>query len=135
MSWAGYLFLAVAALMIAPALWVKRASGRIRGKPSAALASVFPDLAGYRGRAVVYCFSAHCGPCRRLAPAVAALAAHRPRLYPLDLGTHAEAAGALGVRATPTSLMIEDGQVVKVILGDPLKTIETFLADQRPAAG
>jgi hypothetical protein len=31
--------------------------------------------------------------------------------------------------------MIENGQVVKVILGDPLKAIETFLADQRAAAG
>jgi thiol-disulfide isomerase/thioredoxin len=135
LSWAGYLFLAVAALMIAPALWVKLASGRIRGKPIAELASVFPDLAGYRGRAVVYCYSAHCGPCRRLAPAVEALAGHRPRLYPLDLGTHTEAARALGIHATPTSLMIENGQVVKVILGDPLKAIETFLVDQRPAAG
>lgn len=135
MSWAGYLFLAVSALIIGPALWIKLASGRIRGRPIAGLAPVFPDLAGYQGRAVIYCDSAHCGPCRRLAPAIEALAARRPRLYRLDLGTHAEPALALGVRATPTSLLVENGQVVKVILGDPLRAIETFLVDRPTASG
>lgn len=134
MSWAGYLFLAVSALVIAHALWIKLASGRIRGKSIAELTSVFPDLAGYQGRAVIYCHSAHCGPCRRLTPAIEALAERRARLYRLDLGTHAEAARALGIRATPTSLLVEDGQVLKVILGDPLRAIETFLADQPQGA-
>lgn len=126
MSWVGYLFLALSALLVGQALWVKIASGAMRGKRVAELAVVFPGLAA-QGRAAVYCYSAHCGPCRRITPAIAELERLHPNLYRLDIGTHPGLARRLGVRATPTTLLVEDGRVLKVIVGDPLAALRTFL--------
>jgi thioredoxin-like negative regulator of GroEL len=126
MSWVGYLFLTLSALLVGQALWVKLASGAMRGKSVAALAEVFPELRA-QGRAAIYCHSAHCAPCRRLTPALAELEQGHAHLYRLDIGTHPALARRLGVRATPTTLLVEDGRVLKVIVGDPLPALRTFL--------
>jgi thioredoxin 1 len=125
-SWVGYLFLGLSALLVGQALWVKLASGAMRGKGVEALASVFPELPGQR-RAAIYCFSAQCAACRRVTPVIADLQQEHPHLYRLDIGTHGPLAGRIGVRATPTTLLVEDGRILKVILGDPLTALRTFL--------
>lgn len=128
MSWAGFLVLTVAAVLVGHLLWVRLGSARIAGRSVAHMARVFPELAAERGRAVIYCFSVNCPPCRRMTPTVERLAAQYPNLFRLDVQENPQAARSLGVRATPTTLLVEDGVVVKVILGTgATRAAEVFL--------
>jgi thioredoxin 1 len=128
MSWPGYLTLAILALFGAYALWSVLATRQLRGRSVSELSELYPQLADHRGKAAIYCYSAHCGPCRSIAPAVDALAEERPNLFKLDIGAHPAAARRLGVQATPTTLLIEDGRVLKAVLGTHgLGAIKVFL--------
>jgi thioredoxin 1 len=118
MSWAMALILGFIGLFLAMLLWSGLSAQNLRGQPVNALYELFPDLEKHRARAVIYCFSAHCGPCRKM----------DPNLFKLDVSRHSAPARALGIRATPTTLLVEDGKVLKVLLGaNTLGAVEVFL--------
>lgn len=117
MSWVGYLLLLLAALLAAQLLWVWLGSRGIRGRPLTGLAGRFPMLGTGQGRAVIYCYRGNCPPCRQLAPLMDRLATQYPNLIRLDLEAEPELARRLGVRAAPTTLLVEDGSVAQVLLG------------------
>jgi thioredoxin 1 len=128
MSWPGYLTLAVLALFAAYALWSAFATKQLRGRFVSDLSELYPQLADHRGKAAIYCYSAHCGPCRSLAPAIDALAREQPNLFKLDIGAHSVVARRLGVQVTPTTLLIEDGRILKAVVGTQgLGAIKVFL--------
>ena len=128
MSWAGYLVLAFVALSLGYLLWTGLSVRTVRGQSVAALEAVIPGLAEHRERAVVYCYSEYCGPCRKIGPHIDRLAADHPNLFKLDIARHHREARALGVRATPTILLVEDGKVMKALLGaGTVPSIEVFL--------
>jgi thioredoxin 1 len=128
MSWTPYLVVAAIALAVAPWLWATLAARGARGKSIAPLAEVLPGLEDHRAKAVVYCFSEHCGPCRRLSPRIDRLREGHPNLFKLDIGEHPRAARSLGIHATPTTLLVEDGKVLKALLGGGvLGAVEVFL--------
>jgi len=128
MSWPGYLALAILSLLVANALWIRLANRQLRGRSVTDLVSVDPALANQRGKAAIYCYSAQCGPCRSLTPAIDALRADYPSLFKLDVAEHSAEARRLGIQAVPTILLIEDGQVLKALLGTRcLPALRTFL--------
>ena len=128
MSWIGILVLILSALIFGLYLWSLLSVRRMRGRPVSALVGAIPELADAKGRAVIYCYSDHCAPCRQMAPQIEALRARHPNLHKLDVTRHLDAARALGVRATPTTLLVEDGQVLKALLGvGALRSVRTFL--------
>lgn len=77
----------------------------------------FPQLETQQGRAIVYCYSPHCGPCRPMSKEVDILAAQGNPVFKLDIMQHADVSRALGIRATPTLIVIEDGTVSRMLLG------------------
>lgn len=87
------------------------------GRSSASLAAVFPPLAHQSGRALVYCFSPQCRPCRPMSREVEQLVAEGVPIFPLDIQRHPELAREFGIRATPTLIVIEDGVVSRMLLG------------------
>jgi thioredoxin 1 len=128
MSWPGYLALATLAFLAANALWVLLASRQLRGRSVADLAMIYPELSGHQGKAVIYCYSADCGPCRRITPAIDALRAEHPNLIKLDVAERPAEARRLGIRATPTLLLVEDGRVLKALVGaHGLGAVKVFL--------
>ncbi len=128
MSWAMALILGFIGLFLAMLLWSGLSAQNLRGQPVNALYELFPDLEKHRARAVIYCFSAHCGPCRKMAPDIDRLCQTHPNLFKLDVSRHSAPARALGIRATPTTLLVEDGKVLKVLLGaNTLGAVEVFL--------
>ncbi len=128
MSWIAILVLIAGALIAALYLWSHLSARQMRGRPVSALREAIPELGDARGRVVVYCYSEHCAPCRQMAPHIDALRARHGQVFKLDVMRHLEAARGLGVRATPTTLLIEDGRVVKALLGPgAIRSVRTFL--------
>lgn len=128
MSWIGYLMLVLVALAVAYILWTGLTADNMTGKPVDALDPALPGLAGHRAKAVIYCYSQHCPPCRRMAPDIERLRKQHPNVFKLDISRHAREARAIGIRATPTTLLVEDGKVLKALLGaGAVPAIEVFL--------
>jgi len=129
MSWAGYLVLAFVALSLGYMLWSGLSVRTVRGQSVEPLESALPGLAEHRDRAVIYCYSEHCGPCRKMAPDIERLAAAHPNLFKLDVTRQHREARAMGIRATPTTLLVENGKVHKALLGGgAVPAVEVFLS-------
>jgi thioredoxin 1 len=128
MSWTAYLTLFLVASMVGFVLWTLLATRRVRGTPVDALDSVLPDLQLHKAKAVVYCFSEHCGPCRKMTPEIDRMRERYANLFKLDVIRYAREARSIGVQATPTTLLVEDGTVLKAILGaGAIRAIGVFL--------
>ena len=98
-------------------LYMHVATRATEGRSAEALLPHFPALATVSGKALVYCFSPRCGPCRPMSKDVDALAATGAPIFKLDIAEHPELSRELGIRATPTLILIEDGTVARMVIG------------------
>ncbi len=77
---------------------------------------------------ILFFHSESCGPCKQMMPDIQGLMKTHSNVLPLDVGVFFNLAKRLSVRATPTTIFINKGQVEKVLLGrQSLKVLETFL--------
>ncbi len=120
--------LGIVAVMVAYILWTSLSVGNMIDKPVALLDSVLPGLTAHRAKAVIYCYSPRCPPCSRMAPDIVRLQEKHPNVFKLDISRHPKESRAIGIRATPTTLLIEDGKVLQALLGaNAVPAIEMFL--------
>lgn len=87
------------------------------GRPADPLYRHLPELATTPGRALVYCHSPRCRPCRTMSREVDTLRATGAALYKLDITRVPQTSRELGVRATPTLILIEDGRIARLVIG------------------
>lgn len=99
------------------AVYMHLATRAAEGRPAAPLYAHFPQLAEASGRALVYCHSPNCGPCRPMSREVDSLVADGAPIYKLDVSQQPQLAREIGVRATPTLLVVERHQVSRLVLG------------------
>ena len=81
------------------------------GRPVRPLYGALPGLAETADKALVYCFSPQCGPCRPMSKEVDILRGGGAPVFKLDVTEHPEASRELGIRATPTLILVKDGNV------------------------
>jgi thioredoxin 1 len=117
MSWAGYLVLGLAAVVTAYVLWTGLSTSGMAGQSVDPLEQAIPGLEAQRAKAVIYCYSQHCGPCRRMTAEIERLGVRHPNVFKLDIMRHHREARAVGIRVTPTTLLVENGRVLKALLG------------------
>jgi len=98
-------------------LYMHIATRAAEGRPAEALFPYIPGLATTGGKALVYCFSPRCGPCRPMSLEVDALTASGAPIFKLDITEHPELSRELGIRATPTLILVEDGAVARMVIG------------------
>lgn len=128
MFWVGYLGLGVTAMALVYLLWVGLSAHGIAGRSVELLESALPALEAHQDRAVVYCFSEHCGPCRTMGPEIERLKARYPNVFTLDILRHPQEARSLGIHAIPVTLLVEHGKVLKALLGaNSIPAIARFL--------
>lgn len=99
------------------ALYMLIATRASEGRPAAPLAGAIPALREQQGSALVYFTSPYCSPCRPMSKDVAALQDEGVPIHKLDVTDHPELAREMGIRATPTLMLIEHGSVSRVYLG------------------
>ena len=111
-----YIVFGIIALVIGAQLLLRHKAMQAKGQSISVLSRLFPDLPA-EGRALVFCHSPGCPPCKAMLPHVSELAETHPQVYSLDISEHMDLAREVGIRATPTTLLIEDGQVSRVLVG------------------
>lgn len=87
------------------------------GRQADPLYAQLPRLAEIEGKALVYCFSPGCGPCRPMSKEVDILAATGAPIFKLDISQHAGLSRELGIRAAPTLIVIENRTIGRMVLG------------------
>lgn len=97
--------------------YVYRSSRAAIGRPVAHLAADLPGLADPATPSLLYFYSEHCPPCRQATPTIDAIAAARPGIVKVDVTRAPAVARSLGVKVTPTLLVVRDGRVARVLLG------------------
>lgn len=106
----------VAGLLILQLLPLLRAR-RARGRQLSALDPALQQRFGGHPRALLYFWSPQCGMCRRVTPIVDELQAERGDIFKIDVQAEPGTARALGVMATPSFVVVEDGRIASVLLG------------------
>jgi len=87
---------------------------RMRGRSLSALAD--GSVLKHKGRVLLYFYSDRCAPCRDMTLLIDGLASN-DNVVKLNVQRDAVLAKALGVRATPTFVVVEDGKVSQALLG------------------
>ncbi len=125
-----FIVFGIIVLVIGAQLVIHHKARQARGSSASPLRQLFPDLPS-RGRALVFCHTPGCPPCRAMLPTVDNLANDHAHVYKLDISTQLELAGKLGIRATPTTLLIEDGKISRVLVGQKKPAaLREFLEEQ-----
>ncbi len=115
------------ALFVGLNLWIRLRSKAMEGKP-------LPDVPGPIGKkltrakhALVYFMSPGCAACRPLTPQVQKLSKSNSNVFVVDVTHHLDVARALHVMATPSTVEIEQGRIVKVHVGSlPAEVLGRF---------
>jgi thioredoxin 1 len=112
-----YVVLGLTATWAVYLLYIYVAARAAEGRPAGELRELFPSLDDSRKAALVYCYTPTCGPCRAMTIEVDALQEESDRVYKLDISRHLELARDLGIRATPTVLLLRDGHIERSYVG------------------
>jgi thioredoxin 1 len=117
MEYLPFILIAVMAVFMAMPLFLWLGSKRMQGRAAPDYAALLTPEQYGRDKLLFYFYSAHCGPCRTLAPLIDTMAARYGNVVKVDVTQQPAAARQFGVRATPTLVLVEAGTVVKVMLG------------------
>jgi len=88
---------------------------RMRGRSLSALDS--KSIFKHKGRVLLYFYSDRCAPCRDMTLLIDGLESEHDNVVKLNVQRDAALARALGIRATPTFVVVEDGKVSQALLG------------------
>jgi thioredoxin 1 len=69
------------------------------------------------GNRLFYFYSPGCRPCRSMTPIVDRLASQSDAVIKVDINQDPELAGRFGIRATPTTVLVENDTIKEVRLG------------------
>jgi thioredoxin 1 len=111
-----FIVLSLVAAVIGLQLLFRYKALQSKGKSVTPLQEAIPRL-DTKAPGLVYCFSPNCGPCKSMLPAINELASEHKNIHKLDISKNLELAKDIGIRATPTTLLIENGEVSQVLLG------------------
>jgi thioredoxin 1 len=117
MTWVLYVVLGLFTTWALYLLYIHLAARAAEGRPADDLRGIFPTLDESPEAALVYCYSPACGPCRAMTVEVEALQQESDRVYKLDISEHFDLARQLGIRATPTVLLLRHGRIERSLVG------------------
>lgn len=128
MEYLPFILLAVLGLFMAMPLYIWLGSKRMQGRAAPDYQRLLGAEQQGMDRLLFYFYSPHCGPCRTLGPVVDQMAQRYGCVVKVDVAQDMAVARQFGVRATPTLVLVEQGKVVKVMLGAVSeKTLELLL--------
>jgi thioredoxin 1 len=123
MSWQIIVIFVMGGFLILIPLLTYLSSHRMVGK------TVADDKYGPEAQ-MLYFYSDNCGPCRHMTPIIDQLAEQRGKVHKIDVGQAPDLARKYGVRATPTTILLQEHVIIQVALGaKSQKQLERLLAE------
>jgi thioredoxin-like negative regulator of GroEL len=117
MDWLLYLVLGLSATWAVYVGYLRLAVKTAEGRSTEDLREVLPSLDTGPEATLVYCYSPQCGPCKAMTREVEALQSESPRVFKLDISQHLDLADKIGIRVTPTILVVRRGQIERCVMG------------------
>ena len=106
-----------AGLMIALQIIIAVGARRRRGRRIQGIGGQLGDAISSGDRVLAYFYTPTCSACRTQTPIIERLEDEYENVYKVDVAEHGEAARAFGVMATPTTVIVEEGKVVEMMVG------------------
>lgn len=113
----GYIVLVVLGLFVALQWWMKIKAQRVAGQPLPEIDGEMAERLKEHGKALLYFFSPHCGPCRAMTPVIDRLTQIHDNVFKIDISQNMETARKFQVMATPTLMLLSEGKIESVHLG------------------
>jgi thioredoxin 1 len=114
MSWIGLVVLVVVGAIVLFQLNIILQSKRMVGRQAPEVGdSAVPE----QGRELIYFYSPRCRSCRSMTPVIEEMARQGEPAISVDISRDLESARRYNVRATPTTVLVLDGKIEKVLLG------------------
>ena len=90
---------------------------RREGKPAPELSGRPGKMMRRKGGALFYFYSPGCSACRATTPVIQRMARSDDRVFPVDVSRDMATARKFGVMATPTTILVRNGLLAKVVVG------------------
>jgi thioredoxin 1 len=88
-----------------------------KGKTIAGLQGKLKVLEKSGSKGLVYFFSPSCRACKYQTPIIKELQSTHKNIFDVDISRDMQTARLFGIKATPTTILVENGTVQKVLLG------------------
>ncbi len=88
-----------------------------KGKKISGLQGKLKSLEKNGSKGLVYFFSPGCRACKYQTPIIKELQSSNKNIFDVDISRDMETAKVFGIKATPTTILVQDGVVKRVLLG------------------
>ncbi len=99
-------------------LFTKYKLRSLENKPAPEFTDVLGAESAHHRRIMIYFYSNHCPPCRRISPIVDGLAQTHNNVYKVNASDHSELAWRFNIIGTPSIVVVEDGQIKHMMVGN-----------------
>lgn len=126
----GYILLFVMVFFIAIQWWMKSKAERVAGQPLPPIDGELTKSLKAHGKALLYFYSPHCGPCKKMTPVIDHLRQTRANVFMIDASTDIETARQFQVMATPTVMLLSNDKIEAVRIGAASESALVALLDR-----
>jgi thioredoxin 1 len=118
-----YIATFIVGLLVIMQLNMLRMAKKSKGIQLSGLTGQMRNLEKKGSKGLVYFFSPGCHACKMQTPVIKSLQSECKNIYDVDISQDSETAQIFGIKATPTTVVVEDGVISKVLLGAKTKEV------------
>jgi thioredoxin 1 len=112
-----YIFIGIIALFFIMQFNMIRMAKKSKGIKLSGLSGELKVLEKKGSKGLVYFFSPSCHACKTQTPLIREMKSEYKNIFDIDISKDFQTAGIFGIKATPTTITVEDGMVNNVYLG------------------
>ncbi len=118
-----YIVLAVLLLIFALQFFMITAAKKSKGKKLTGLNGKLKNLERNGSKGLVYFFSPSCHACKAQTPIIQELKSSNKNVFDIDISKDMQTAKVFGIKATPTTIIVENGTISEVFIGAKSKEL------------
>ncbi len=112
-----YIILGIFLLLILMQFITVSLAKKTKGKHLTDLNNRLKILEGGKSKGLVYFFSPSCHACKSQTPIIKKIQSKHRNVFDVDISRDLDTARKFGVKATPTTVVVEGGVIIQVFLG------------------
>ena len=118
-----YIATIIVGLLVIMQLNMLRLAKKSKGTQLSGLNRQMRNLEKKGSKGLVYFFSPGCHACKMQTPIIKSMQSEHENIYDIDISKDMETAQIFGIKATPTTVLVEDGVISKVLIGSKPKEL------------